>query len=323
MNMQKTYTGKPYAAGGRKLSLLLAAFVLIGVSSCIYNNLDDCPQGIDVRFFSKTSCDNDTVYPQISGLKLFVFDQNGYLVSFRDADRNEMQSSYVKTLKARNGLFSVMAWGGLDAGLFDLSELKTGVTSKSDLLFRLQRTAASQTAFPGGKQIYYGESRVVFLPDPAEYGSVFKSTSINLQEITNRLTIQVEGLPQNGDYEVVIESANGAMSIDGSVASDQLIEYTSVSGFDDNGILETKHTILKLVTGYSTTLVIRDKVQGLELYRGDLLGTLLLKNPEVNLACDRDFIIRFTAAEQSQSGTYMIVEIWVNNWLVHSFNTDL
>lgn len=321
--MQKTYSGKSYAAGGKRLSLLLSAFILLHVSSCIYDDLDDCPQGINVHFYSKTPCSNDTIYPQLSGLKLFVFDQDGYLVSFCDEGADEMQSHYSKTLKAENGLFSVVAWGGVDTELFDLNELKTGVTTKNDLLFRVQRTTALQAALPENKQVYYGESSVVFLPDPAEYGSVFKTASVNLQEITNRLTVQIEGLPPNDDYDVVIESANGSMNVDGSIAPDQIIKYTSVSGFDENGTLEAKFTVFKLATGYNTTLIVRDKQQGKELYRGDLLGTLLLKNPEVNLVCDHDFTIRFTAADQCECGTYMVVEIWVNNWLVHSFNTDL
>lgn len=327
-DMQKGQRRKPHVTRGESFfSVLLVATVLlnilISVSSCIHEDMVDCPQGIDVHFYSKTPCGSDTVYPQLSELKLCVFDRNGLLVSYYGIDQIELQSYSVEVLDAGNRLFSVVAWSGLDSGVFDLNELKAGGTTKSDLLFRLQRIASLQAASLEERQVYFGESPIVFLPDPAEYGSVFESTSINLQEITNRLTIQVEGLPRSDDYEVVIESANGSMNIDGSVASDQIIRYASMSGFTDNGILEAKFTILKLITGYNSTLIVKDKKLNRELYRGDLLGTLLLKSPEVNLECDHDFNIRFTTADQCECGTYMIMKIWVNNWLVHSFNTDL
>jgi hypothetical protein len=164
----------------------------------------------------------------------------------------------------------------------------------------------------------------VFLPDPAEYGSLFEQVKVNIQEITNRLTVQIEGLPQNNDFEVVIESENSGMNLDGSVARSNLVKYVSTTPvFDAAGILQANLTTLQLLSGYNTVLVIKNKTLGTELYRGDLLGTLLLKNPGVNLACDHDFTIRFTAADKCDCGSYMIVEIWVNNWLVHSYDTDM
>jgi hypothetical protein len=80
---------------------------------------------------------------------------------------------------------------------------------------------------------------------------------------------------------------------------------------------------MSLTTGFDNTLVVRHRGSGAELYRGDLLGTLLLKNPGVNLACDHDFTIRFTTADRCDCGTYTVMEIWVNRWLVHSYETDL
>jgi hypothetical protein len=288
----------------------------------VYDNLTDCPQGIYVDFYSRTACSPDTVYPEQDGeLALFVFNTDGRLVSYHK-DQNGIQHTKNKLIEVENRLFTVVAWAGLTPGLFDLNPPKAGLTTRKDLLFRLKRLSQQALSIEGQK-VYYGESPIVFLPDPANYGSIFQHTSINLQEITNRMTVSVEGLPQAENYEIVVESANGSMNIDGSIAEDDPIRYASPASSVTGGVLETKFTLLKLETGHRNTLIIRDKRDGHELYRGDLLGTLLLKNPEVNLACDHDFTIRFTAADQCRCGDYMIVEIWVNNWLVHSYNTIL
>ncbi|MBF0577139.1 FimB/Mfa2 family fimbrial subunit [Dysgonomonas sp. GY617] len=305
------------AGRGNWVFLLLGILMFSGLNGCVYDHTDDCPQGINVHLYSKTPCHTGMVYPQLSGLELSVFDRHDKQVAYHITNHSVQTEHYMGRLKVENGLYNVTAWAGLDADAFE----RSFSDEKSGLLFRLKRSNGLAISLEG-KRIYHGKSPAVFLPDPAEYGSVFESASVNLQEITNRLTIQVEGLPLTGDYKIAIESANGSMNIDGSIAPDDLIEYGSQTAFT-NGLLEARITVLKLVTGHNSSLIISNKADNSELYRGDLLGTLLLKNPDVNLDCDHDFLVRFTIRDQCGCGTYMIAAIWVNNWLVHSYTTEL
>lgn len=299
-----------------------AVIISLVLTGCIRDDRNNCPQGIDVRLYSRTPCDTETFYPaQVQDLRFYVFDMQGRLVSVAQDNHVQLNSDYVYTIPASNGLFTVIAWSGLEAGTFDMVLPAEGTITRNDLLFRLKSTAAQAFSL-NGKKVYYGESSAVYLPDPDEYGSVFQSTTINLREITNRITVEVEGLPDAGDYEVAIESMNASMIYEGNNVKSDLIEYPSETTVDA-GVLQSSFTLLKLATGLSTTLIVREKHSGTELYRGDLLGTLLLKNPGVNLDCDHDFNIRFTISDQCNCGTYTIMEIWVNNWLVHSYNTDL
>ncbi len=310
MKKQKTY--------------FLIAFVLLNIVGCVYDELDDCLQGINVHFFSKSPCDANPVYPSLSGLQLFVFDEDGNLVATRDAGNEEITSHYSKTLKVRNGLFTVVAWGGLNTDAVDVQKKKEFAATRKDALFHLIQNASGEIPSPETTRIYFGESQPISLPDPAEYGSIFKQAEVNVQEVTNRLTVQIEGLPASDEFEVLIESENSGMNLDGSVNRGSLVKYLSTTpAFDVDGILQANLTTLQMLSGYKTALVIKNKTLGTELYRGDLLGTLLLKNPEVDLACDHDFTIRFTAADKCDCGMYVVMEIWVNNWLVHSYDADL
>jgi hypothetical protein len=290
---------------------VLLLLLIIGCGSCIYDDRSDCPQGINVNFYSLTECSVDTLHPVLQNVRLFVFDANGNLVA-------QQQNTETAIPAQGEGYLTVIAWAGLDA---DRYEIVQNVTSKKDLLFRLKRTA-EQAVSIAGTIVYYGESDPVFLPDPTKSGSVFEHAAINMREITNRLTITVEGLPDAANYEIGIESRSTAMNVNSSIARDDLLHYASSTAIN-NGVLESKFTLLKLVTGYDNTIVVKNKQDGRELYRGDLLGTLLLKNPQVNLACDNDFTVKFTTKDQCQCGDYMIAQIWVNNWLVHSYDTDL
>jgi hypothetical protein len=299
-----------------------AALLALGSCQSIKDNLEDCVQGIDLRFYSKTVCDADTLYPAaIDELRLYVFDDRGLLAAHGTAEAVRMRAEYTHTLEVQDGWFTVVAWAGLDAGTFDVAAPRVGVTTKDELLFRLRRTEG-RAAQIGEGRVYYGESQPVFLPDPKEHGSLFRSASVNLLEQTNRIHVEVEGLPSVEEYEIVIESAAGATTYDGETTVDEPLVYASEATAAGT-LLTASFTILQLELGMETMLVVRERATGRELYRGDLLGTLLLKNPGVNPLCQHDFTIRFTTQDQCQCGTYMVMQIWVNDWLVHSFDTDL
>ncbi|MDR0955276.1 MAG: FimB/Mfa2 family fimbrial subunit [Rikenellaceae bacterium] len=310
---------------GYKTNLLRGAVALVlALTGCgIMEELNDCPQGIDLQFYSQTPCDPQPVYPaEMADLNLYVFNERNVLASFRPASSvNVVASEYTHTVEAKNGLYTVVAWAGLDIERFDLSTPVVGVTTKEDLLFSLRHTGGRALSY-ADKRVFYGESDPVYLPDPAIYGSVFKAADVNLKELTKRISVEVEGLSNPQDYEVVIESKSEAMRYDGEPLAGAQIEYQPILR-PVGSELTASFTVMQLSTGFDTTLVIRQKSTGQELYRGDLLGTLLLKNPTVNLACDCDFTIRFTAADACGCGTYAIMKIWVNEWLVHSYETSL
>lgn len=302
--------------------LLISVIILALLSGCIKDDYKDCVQGLKVGFYTKTPCQIDASYPeQIKDIALFVFDKNDILVSYQQTNDVKLQKDYLETIETESGMYTVVAWSGLSSNYYDLINPKEKVTTKHDLLFRLKRTAEQISNIDGSK-VYYGESPLVNVPQATSSESIFENTAVNMQEITNRLTITVEGLPNPLDYAIEIESNNGAMNIDGTIAKDETLKY-SAETTEEAGVMKTAFTLLKLETGYTNTIVIKSKLDGTELYRGSLLGTLLLKNPDVNLACDHDFTIKFTTKDQCNCGTYTIMEIWVNNWLVHSYETDI
>ncbi|SHE90800.1 Fimbrillin-A associated anchor protein Mfa1 and Mfa2 [Dysgonomonas macrotermitis] len=305
-----------------KYILLAGAIALTLLSGCIKDSYEDCISDLNVYFYSKTSCQLDTVYPeQINDITLCVFDENGVLVSHQQKNNIELANGYTEKIQVYNGLYTVLAWSGIDNSYFDVNDLQDGVTKKSDLLFRLKRIQNLASSIQGVK-VYYGE-RPSILVEAKNSKPVSVKVPVNLLEVTNRLTITIEGLAESpDDYEISIESNNGSMNVNGTIAKDDTIKHEAVTT-SEAGVLKAEFTLLKLETGYNNTIVIKNKADGTELYRGSLLGTLLLKNPEVNLNCDHDFTIKFTTKDQCSCGTYTIMEIWVNNWLVHSYSTEM
>ncbi|MCD7915024.1 MAG: FimB/Mfa2 family fimbrial subunit [Tannerellaceae bacterium] len=305
-------------------TLWLSLSILSFFSACVKEDTKKCisaSTGIHIHFYSLSPCQTDTVYPvDMTDLIVSVFDNEGILVAYHKDTSVEWQQEYIQKIEVPGGLYTVIAWSGLQSESFHLQEPVIGQTTKSDLLFRLKRTGTTAYSIAGEK-IWYGESPAVYIPENKGSEPMFEEVSVNMQEITNRLTISVEGL-NTDDVEMLIESANGSMNMDGTVAEDEIITYQP-QYVTNSTFLEACFTTLTLTTGQTHTLIIRNKTQGTELYSGSLLGTLLLKNLEVNLACDHDFVISFTAEDACECGIYIILEIRVNDWLVHSYQTQV
>ncbi len=307
-----------------KLLLLSLVLLFSLMWGCIGedDHPQECRQGLSIALYSKTRCETERGYPEeIDRLHLFLFDQNGVLADRREVAGVTLSADYRLVMETGKGLYTAVAWAGLDTAWVDLVDPVIGSTRKDELLFRLHRSAGV-AADLSGRRVYMGESSAVYVEEKSR-DSEYVPLEINLLEVTNRLTVSVEGLPEApGRYEIAVLSDNGSMNYDGTIAEDRTLESPPevVSQVE---VLESVFTLLKLETGHENTLVVRDLDTDTELYRGSLLGALLLKNPEVDLNCDHDFSIRFTAEDQCDCGTYAITEIRVNNWLVHSYGAEM
>lgn len=301
------------------ISIIFCLFVLTG---CIKDN-DECnySQKLIVSLYSKSLCETDTVYPTgVKNIILCVFDKNDVLVTYVHKEGVTLKKGYTEEISIpEKGIYTVVAWSGVDTKYFEINQLQLGKTIKEDWLFHLKRLQQVASLMER-MRVYFGESRAVYLDGGVS--GISEYASVNLQEVTNRLTISVDGLDRNDEYEIYIESDNGTMKVGGNLAEDETIRYNPVN-LPDNERINEKFYLLKLEVGRNNTIVIRNKINGKELYRGSLLGTLLLKTPEVDLNCDHDFAIKFTTHDQCECGTYTIKEIWVNNWLIHSYDTEI
>ncbi|MCD8166146.1 MAG: FimB/Mfa2 family fimbrial subunit [Bacteroides sp.] len=307
-----------------QLFLWVTVIIFLLLSSCVKEDEDKCSglRGVDIRFYSSTVCQADTVYPQQIGDLLYgVFDEKEILVSYEQLSNVELSAGYSRHVTLTSGLYTVVAWSGIDPEYYTVSGWQIGVTWKSDFLLRVIREGSGVT-LPADISLFYGESPALYIPESKGPETYYAWAAVNMMEITNRLTVSVEGLSDPEAFEVFIEVDNGSMNVNGSMAADEVIEYQATESVTGS-VLTASVVLLKLETGITNTLVIRSRTTGTEVFRGNLLGTLLLKNPEVNLACDHDFTIRFTAEDQCECGTYIMTEIWVNNWLVHSYDFEM
>src|SRR5690554_4404401 len=155
------------------VTLFALGTVLWGCDSLIFDDISDCPQGVYVKFYSMKPCDLDSTFVgDVPSLILFAFDKNDILVTSVTKEDATLSIDYELFMPVADGAFSFVGWAGYD-GKFTLGTFINGVTTKKDVMLTL-KSASSVAEQLNGISVWQGESPVVFLPDPLEYGSLYK-----------------------------------------------------------------------------------------------------------------------------------------------------
>lgn len=329
------------------IPLFALGTLLLGCDDLIYDELDNCPQGVYVKFYSMTPCALDSTYVgEVSSLMVFAFDKNDKLVTSVTKENVNLTSDYELFLPVSDGYFSFIGWTGIDNN-FTRSAFVSGTTTKKDIMATLN-SEKNLAASLKGVRVWQGESPSVFLPDPSEFGEVYKHTEINLNEQTNRVKILVEfdksiTALSPKDLAITLASANGTININGSMPlnTTQLLYPIQQTTYTEKSVV-WDYTLLKLLTGYNNRLTITYPATGAKVFDGDLLAGILLNTVAggVNLACQNDFTVKFLVKNycadcnpdpkpepgtdpNSNSKTYFSCAVYVNDWLVHTYDTEL
>lgn len=309
------------------ITLCALGTILWGCDSLIYEDLSDCPQGVYVKFYSMTPCAVDSTFiGQVSDLHLFAFNEQDILVSVATQKNVNLDKNNQTLVSLTNGYYTFIGWAGVN-DKFTTAAFKEGITTKKDVMLTL-KSKNKQAEALGNHHVWQGESPVVFLQDPAVVGTEYKYTAVNLQEVTNRINVEVElhesvlGNTNSKDFVIEISSANGTMNIDGTMPlKTDILTYPSVVNYSDNK-LKAQYSLMDLKTGYNSQITVRNTVKNETIWQSDLLGSILLKNDNVNLECNNNFDVKFVIKDKClDCGTYICWAIYVNDWQIHSYET--
>lgn len=317
--------------------LPLSALVLLLFTGCdkyIYENLEECPQGVYISFYHQTPCmDEPTSVGEVDGLHVFAFDLNDKLVKM---ERIEGLVDLVKAYKVElppveKGQYSFIAWAGSVDKFFVLNDFVVGKTTKEDVMMTLRSQDSNAIAL-GAHQVWQGESKVVSLPDRKKYGSVFDEVAINMLEVTNRINLTLklhESVCEKldiDDFEITISSANGTSLINQRMPlGTAILNYPGTEVAREEFSVKRTYTLMELKSGYKNVLKVYNKKEDKTYFIQDLLGKVLQENPNVNLECAHDFDIVMEIEDKCKDcpDNNLVVHIIIDNYKIHSFAVDL
>ena len=108
--------------------IMLLACCLIGCDSAVFDDLSDCPQGVNFHFYSQTPCGQFPDYPSdIRQVRVFAFDEKDVLVSEFSDKKAVLSADYSLSVTLRHtGKLTFVAWGGRNLEAYDFSGFKEG-----------------------------------------------------------------------------------------------------------------------------------------------------------------------------------------------------
>lgn len=296
----------------------------------IYDNNENCPTTLHIGFYNRTMCASDTTWlGDVKQLNLMVFDDNNRLFAATSLPQANLNQQFRIDLRVPQGAYSLVAWAGMNKN-FWVADLAKGKTKREDLFIKLNASANNQAPLLGDNLWFGFTNTPVVMPSPAEFGAIEKEVMLNMQQKNYHLKVTVEldasitDKIKPNDIAVAITSANGAYRIDGSMPLDNpILNYPSNISYDGN-MLMANYELLDLRTGYHNTITLTDIKNNKVIYTGDLLGNILQDTENVNLDCEHNLTVKFLLKDKcADCKTFQAVCIWVNNWIIHSYETDL
>lgn len=303
---------------------ILLSFLSV-FSSCdraVYDDLRDCPQGVDFKFYRQTPCSVAPSYPSdVKQVRVFAFDGNGVLVGDYSDTQVSLSSGYkLSALLPAGKIFTFVAWGGGNLSEYGFSSFEKGKTKKEDLLLSLIHDSNTDVAHLS--PLCYGASSTALDVSSHEgEGSVYETVSINMEEITSHVNLRVKGLQASDEYSVRILQKSDTYGFDGAYRPAPGFEY-SPSVHRDGTTLLSDFMTMKLLEHGGLQLSILNTTTGKTVYTADLVDDLIMYRgdsgePPYSLSCTHDFDIVLTLE------SHALIKAVVNDWNVITRPVDL
>lgn len=301
------------------MSILLAT---VGCNSAIYDDLTECPQGINFKFYRQTPCESHPTYPSdLKQLKIFVFDGDGVLVEeFTDEDVSLSADYKLSVLLPHMENFTFVAWGGERLEDYRFSSFEKRKTKKEDMLLYLIHEKGKIIKKPSS--LYWGTCKApANAKKNTNSGSVYESLAFNMEEMTNRVKLTVRGLSESNTYAVFITDDNDRYDFTGAFSPDTQFDYIPVLQ-KENTVLHSTFTLMKIAEKRDIRLSIINTTTGKTIYTADLVDDLIMYRehsgePPYSLACTHDFEITLTIENHA------LVRAVVNDWNIISRPVEL
>lgn len=208
---------------GSIMGVALGAASMLGAAGCsvINDDLDPCPQGVQLRFVFDYNMEFHNTFPaQVECLTLLVYDKDGKFVTSRAETTQVLaDESYRMILDLPAGTYHFVAYGGMecDKSTFHFVKTLAAGSTLAELQVNMNDTHVSATPGRELHPLFFGDLDLTIDPKAMNYtdGTVYMIRDTN----TIRVILQnVDGTPVNpDDFTFTIYDDNTQLAFDNSV----------------------------------------------------------------------------------------------------------
>ncbi|MDE6297169.1 MAG: FimB/Mfa2 family fimbrial subunit [Muribaculaceae bacterium] len=327
----------------RIIPAFLLTFIMALFTSCnaIYEDLEPCEQGVQLRFVYDYNMEfANAFHNQVDCLTVLVYDGNGALIDTLHADVEETSDEdWRMKLNLSPGKYHLIAYGGIhcEESSFHFEHEPENKT-RSDLKVQLRKSLLSAPKGNALHHLYYGETEVV-VPEKLENKVI--TNTVYMMKNTNDFRILLayeDGRPiEESDFEFTIIDDNTSLSWDNSVIPQGNVTYhpwtrstTSAGTTEENDpsmMAYAEISTSRLIDGSESRLEVKRAKDGKKVVSIPLSEILLLlKSDRYSWMGNQEFLDRQSVwnltfvltGDDYWSGTSIVI----NNWVVRLNNID-
>ncbi len=323
-----------------KTKWIILLSLLFVATSCIDEDLSECPSGLSVGFtynLYNQDMEHANAFENVeSDMTLMVFDNEGTLVNKYVATSDDLKHNayQIDVCCLPSGSYQLLAWGGIANGSFIADNLVEGSSKLDDVLVSLstiQQGVSSKNLVP----LFYGMGSL-------DNYKTTKYTKVEIPLVKNTNTFRIllqdvsgaELNPNLFSFEII--DSNIALNYKNEVATNLKVSYTpfaqgnvSIDTKNDGENEEVKAVVFaelstsKLFANHSKSARLRviNSESGVEVMNIPLIDmVLMMKNEKFSASISNqtylDRIHNFYMTFYMHNGSWVKSQIIVNDWVL-------
>lgn len=326
-------------AAAAAVVMTAAATATTSCDSVIYDDLDPCPRGVELRFVYDYNMEFANAFPsKVSCLNVEVYDGGGrYLTTHTVTGPELADEDWRMTLDLDPGQYTFVAYGGMacDESSFAFVNAPAEGTLLTSLSVELKPGMAGRELH----HLFYGRLDITVEADATDRN---KGT-VKMMKDTNNIRIllqNVDGHPvDNTDFDFALTADNTLMAWDNSLISTAETLYSpwtqgqaaasgAASVLEPNILAYAEFSSGRFVVGSPLTLTITRRRDGRTVLSIPLLRyLLLLKSQEFASMGSQEFLDRESSWRMilflDSDDRWINTSIVVNDWVVRINDTSL
>lgn len=295
----------------KQLPVLVMVFLFTIVTSCMSDNMDDCPDEFSLRFeYVLNDNYQDLFRDQVTHLDLLVYTEQGDYLKTYSILQNELKDGNTFLLDLQQPeKYTLIAWGNTAANLY----AKHYPARIEDLYVKLNSTPSGE-ADPLHGSLFHGITNIT------HDATVSQSHTMSLTKDTHLLQITLEEIGGNqpltlGAYTLEITGSNGTYDYQNHTTGNDLLQYIPRYSLTGEHTMQTEYTLLRLMPGDDLHLKIK-AADGSLLY-SEPLTTKIMQNPAFVTQEDLDrcdtFKLRYEISKTAGGG-WLVSLVEINDW---------
>ncbi len=314
-----------------------AVSAIAGLSSCnaIYDDLDECPQGLRLRFVYDYNMEFANAFPsQVDCLTLLIYNEEGRYVATRTASRPGLENeNYRMTIDLPEGKYHLLAYGGMDCtqSSFHFVETPADGTLMQNVEVEMNSGYVDVSKGRELHPLFYGSLDAAVEATDTEY----REETVPMMKDTNNLRIllqHLDGSPVDSElFDFKLTDDNTLMNYLNAPVPTSMSVYapwvtgSASAGLNPDGseaiLAYAEFSFARLVTSNSPRLLVTLRADGSEVINIPLINYLaLLKSDHYNKMSTQEYLDRESRWSMifflGENNVWIRTHIVINDWIV-------